>query len=124
MMTPTMVFDAQKLRVCVGAPGGTKIVSSVLQVLVNVLDHQMSPVEAVSAPRVDFQGEVVQAEARIPRTVCDGLERLGYTVNRRTLNYDSYFARPQVIVAEKDGFLSGASDPRKDGGAAYDTETT
>jgi gamma-glutamyltranspeptidase/glutathione hydrolase len=124
MMTPTMVFDGSRLRVCVGAPGGTKIVSAILQVLVNVLDHEMSAVEAVSAPRVDFQGDVVQAEARIPRIVCDGLSRLGYTVNRRTLNYDSYFARPQVIVAERDGFLSGGSDPRKDGGAAFDTETT
>ena len=123
MMTPAMVFDGRSLRVVVGAPGGTKIVTGVLQVLVNVLDHRMSPVEAVSAPRVDFQGDVVQAEARIPRVVCEGLERLGYRVNRRTLNYDSYFARPQLIVAEKDGFVSGASDPRKDGGAAFDSET-
>jgi gamma-glutamyltranspeptidase / glutathione hydrolase len=124
MMTPTLVFDGRKLRVCVGAPGGTKIVTGVLQVLVNVLDHDMSAVEAVSAPRVDFQGHAVQAEARIPRAVVEGLARLGYTVNRRTLNYDSYFSRPQVIVADRDGFLSGASDPRKDGGAAFDTETT
>src|SRR5438067_717963 len=123
MMTPTMVFDGHKLRVCVGAPGGTKIVTGVLQVLLNVLDHDMSPVEAVSAHRVDFQGDEVQAEARIPREVCDGLERSGYVVNRRTLNYDSYFSRPQVIVAEPDGYLSGASDPRKDGGTALDTET-
>jgi gamma-glutamyltranspeptidase/glutathione hydrolase len=123
MMTPTMVFDGSRLRVCVGAPGGTKIVSAILQVLVNVLDHEMSAVEAVSAPRIDFQGDVVQAEARIPRVVCDGLSHLGYAVNRRTLNYDSYFARPQVIVAERDGYLSGGSDPRKDGGAAFDTET-
>src|SRR5262249_57580024 len=56
MMTPAMVFDGRKLRVCVGAPGGTKIVTGVLQVLVNVLDHEMTAVEAVSAPRVDFQG--------------------------------------------------------------------
>jgi gamma-glutamyltranspeptidase/glutathione hydrolase len=123
MMTPTMVFDEDRLRVCVGAPGGTKIVSAILQVLVNVLDHEMSAVEAVSAPRVDFQGDVVQAEARVPRVVCDGLTRLGYAVNRRTLNYDSYFARPQVVVAELGGHLSGGSDPRKDGGAAFDTET-
>ena len=118
-----MVFDQGSLRVCVGAPGATKIVTAVLQTLVNVIDHEMSPVEAVSAPRVDFQGSMVQAEARIPRVVCEGLERLGYAVNRRTLSYDSYFARPQLIVAERDGFLSGASDPRKDGGAAFDTET-
>ncbi|HVH63029.1 MAG TPA: gamma-glutamyltransferase [Candidatus Dormibacteraeota bacterium] len=123
MMTPTMVFDGGKLRVCIGAPGGTKIVAGILQVLVNILDHEMSPVEAVSAPRIDFQGDVVQAEGRIPRAVCAGLERAGYAVNQRTLSYDAYFARPQVIVVEKDGAMSGASDPRKDGGVALDTET-
>ena len=123
MMTPAMLFEGRRLRACVGAPGGTKIVTGVLQVLVNVVDHEMSAVEAVSAPRVDFQGDAVQAEARIPSAVVEGLERLGYTVNRRTLNYDPYFSRPQVIVADHDGLLSGASDPRKDGGAAFDTAT-
>jgi len=44
-------------------------------------------------------------------------------VNRRTLNYDSYFERPQLVVADADGFLHGASDPRKDGGTPLDTET-
>ncbi len=122
-MTPTLIFDGERLRVCVGAPGGTKIVTGILQVLVNILDHAMTPVEAVSAPRIDFQGDVVQLEARIPLAVARGLEQRGYAVSRRTLNYDSYFARPQVIVAEKDGFLHGASDPRKDGGAALDTDT-
>src|ERR1700682_3627373 len=124
MMTPTMVFEHERLRVCVGAPGGTKIVTGILQVLVNILDHRMSPVEAVSAPRVDFQGDIVQAEARIPSAVCNGLEGVGYRVSRRTLNYDSYFARPQVIVADSGGVLRGASDPRKDGGTALDTSTT
>jgi gamma-glutamyltranspeptidase/glutathione hydrolase len=124
MMTPTMVFDAGRLRVCIGAPGGTKIVTGILQVLVNAIDHGMSPVEAVSAPRIDFQGDIVQAEARVPSAVCEGLAGLGYQVNRRTLNYDSYFARPQLIVADTDGRLRGASDPRKDGGEAFDTETS
>lgn len=123
MMTPTMVFDKGRLRACVGAPGGTKIVTGILQVLVNLLDHGMSPVEAVSAPRVDFQGDIVQAEARIPAAVCLGLERLGFPVNRRTLNYDSYFARPQLIAAGPGGSLRGASDPRKDGGTALDSKT-
>ena len=122
MMTPTMVFDGDALTICVGAPGGTKIVTGILQTIVNVLDHGMTPVEAVSAPRIDFQGDVVQVEARVPLAVTRGLERLGYAVNRRTLNYDSYFSRPQVIVA-RDGRLRGASDPRKDGGTALDTLT-
>jgi gamma-glutamyltranspeptidase / glutathione hydrolase len=122
MMTPTMVFDGRQLRICVGAPGGTKIVTGILQTIVNVLDHGMTPVEAVSAPRVDYQGDVVQAEARIPLAVTRGLEGQGYKVNRRTLNYDSYFSRPQVIVS-RGGRLMGASDPRKDGGTALDTLT-
>jgi gamma-glutamyltranspeptidase/glutathione hydrolase len=124
MMSPAMVFDRGKLEICVGAPGGTKIVTGVLQTVVNIIDHEMSPVEAVSAPRIDFQGETVEVEARVPMVVSDGLKSLGYKVNRRTLNYDSYFARPQVIVRERDGYLRGASDPRKDGGVALDTETS
>jgi len=110
--------------VCIGAPGGTKIVTGILQVLVNLIDHDMSPVESVSAPRVDFQGDVVQAEARVPLSVTQGLEELGYSVNRRTLNYDSYFARPQVIAVDADGVWRGASDPRKDGGTALSTLTS
>ena len=123
MMTPTMVFDGDRLRICVGAPGGTKIVTGILQTIVNVLDHQLTPVEAVSSPRVDFQGDVVQAEGRIPVAVTHGLEELGYRVSRRTLNYDSYFSRPQVIVGSRDGRFEGASDPRKDGGTALDSTT-
>src|SRR2546422_4765663 len=92
MMTPTMVFDGRKLRVCAGAPGGTKIVTAILQVLVNVLDHEMSPMEAVSAPRIDFQGEVVQAEGRIPAGGCDGVEEGRHPDNQRKLSYDSYLA--------------------------------
>src|SRR5256885_1968967 len=117
------VADPRFVEIPIGALADKQHAAAARQVVLNVLDREMSPVEAVSAPRVDFQGDVVQAEARIPRVVCEGLERLGYAVNRRTLNYDSYFARPQLIVAEHDGFLSGASDPRKDGGAAFETET-
>jgi len=123
MMTPTLVFDGHRLRVAIGAPGGTKIVMGILQTLLNIIDHRMSPFEAVSAPRIDYQGDVVNVEGRVPETVNRGLEKAGYTVIRRTLNYDPYFSKPQVIVCEKDGYLHGASDPRKDGGMALDTET-
>jgi gamma-glutamyltranspeptidase / glutathione hydrolase len=119
MMVPTIVFSADRLRAVVGAPGGTKIVTAVLQTLLNVIDHGMTPVEAVSAPRVDYQAETVQAEGRVPAQVIDGLRAAGYAVNRRPQNYDWYFANAQLIVVDPDGTLRGASDPRKDGGAAY-----
>src|SRR5258708_17041746 len=84
-MTPTLVFDGDRLRVCIGAPGGTKIVTAILQVLVNILDHAMTPVEAVSAPRADFQGEVVQLEAPLPLAVAPGLGARGSPLPRPAL---------------------------------------
>jgi gamma-glutamyltranspeptidase / glutathione hydrolase len=119
MMVPTIVLDGDRIRAVVGAPGGTKIVTAVLQTISNVFDHGMTPVEAVSAPRIDYQAETVQAEGRVPATVVAGLRSAGYHVNRRPQNYDWYFANAQLIVAGMDGVLHGASDPRKDGGAAY-----
>ncbi len=119
MMVPTIVLDSGGVRAIAGAPGGTKIVTAVLQTILNVFDHGMTPVEAVSAARLDYQAETVQVEGRVPSTVVDGLRAAGYRVNRRSQNYDPYFALAQLILAGSDGSLRGASDPRKDGGAAF-----
>src|SRR5207237_8886929 len=123
MMVPTMVFDQEggSLEIVVGAPGGPRIVTGVLQTLLNLLDHGMSPVEAVSAPRLDFQRDQVQTELRMPADVLDGLRAAGYEVNRRPLGYDPYFAKAQVIQIGPDGTPRGASDPRGDGGIALGT---
>jgi gamma-glutamyltranspeptidase/glutathione hydrolase len=118
MIVPTFVFDGDRLEVVAGAPGGTKIVTGVLQTLLNLLDHGMTPVEAVSAPRLDFQGDVVQAEQRVPAEVLDALRGWGYEVNRRPTGYDPYFAKAQVIRVGEEGGPTGASDPRGDGGIA------
>jgi gamma-glutamyltranspeptidase/glutathione hydrolase len=118
MMAPTLMFEDDRLAVVVGAPGGTRIVGGVLQSLLNLIDHGMSPLEAVSAPRIDFQGETVQAELRITSDILAGLAGAGYPVNRRPISYDSYFARVQMIEIGRDGRLHGASDPRGDGGVA------
>ncbi len=118
MMVPTLLFHGDRLRAVVGAPGGTKIVTGVLQTILNFVDHGMTPVEAVSAPRVDYQADIVQAEGRIPNAVLEGLRSAGYDVNRRPQNYDWYFALAQLITASPDGSLRGAADPRKDGGTA------
>jgi gamma-glutamyltranspeptidase/glutathione hydrolase len=118
MMVPTMVVRDSRPELVLGAPGGTRIVTGVLQTLLNLIDHGMRPLEAVSAPRVDFQGETVQAEQRVPGEVLDALRADGFPVNRRPLSYDPYFSRVQVIQVSPDGSLTGASDPRGDGGAA------
>jgi len=116
MMVPSLVFRDGALEVVIGAPGGTKIVTGVLQTLLNLVDHGMAPLEAVAAPRVDFNGDVVQAEQRVTSDVLAELRDAGFAVNRRPLGYDSYFSKVQVLVAGR----GGASDPRGDGGTVLE----
>lgn len=116
MMVPTLVFDGASLRYVLGAPGGTKIVTGVLQTILGLVDHGLSPGDAVAAVRLDLNGGVVQAEQRMPVAVLDALAAGGYQVNRRPFSYDPYFSRVQLIEFGQDGRLHGASDPRKDGG--------
>lgn len=118
MMVPALGFRDGRLSLVIGAPGGTKIVTGVLQTVLNLVDHGMSPVEAVSAPRIDYQGEGVQAEQRIPGDVLAGIGAAGFRVTRRPMSYDPYFAKVQCIEVAPDGTLTGASDPRGDGGVA------
>jgi gamma-glutamyltranspeptidase/glutathione hydrolase len=118
MMVPSMLMAGDRPEVVLGAPGGTRIVNGVLQTLLNLVDHGMDPLEAVAAPRVDYQGETVQAEQRIPSDVVAQLEANGFAVNRRPGSYEAYFSRVQAIRIGADGSLRGASDPRGDGGIA------
>ncbi len=74
-MAPTIVHRDGKPAIVIGAPGGTKIITSVLQVLLNILDFGMSPSEAVLAPRFDCQGDVITCQPRIPGTVRDAVAR-------------------------------------------------
>jgi gamma-glutamyltranspeptidase/glutathione hydrolase len=54
-MTPTFVFRDGRLLLVTGSPGGSRIISTVLQVIVNALDFHMNLAEAVAAPRVHHQ---------------------------------------------------------------------
>ena len=118
MMTPTFVFEEGRLRANLGAPGGTKIVTAVLQTLLNLFDQGMDPVNAINAPRLDFQGDVVEVENRMPQAVVDGLIANGYRVHRQPMSYSPYFAQAQAICVDENGTMRGASDPRADGGVA------
>ncbi len=74
-MTPTVVYRDGRPVLVIGAPGGTKIITSVLQVLVNILNFGMNPSEAVLAPRFDCQGDLITCQPRIPGYVRDEVAR-------------------------------------------------
>jgi gamma-glutamyltranspeptidase/glutathione hydrolase len=56
-MTPTIVTKDGKLTMVVGSPGGSRIITIVLEAIVNVIDHGMSVQEAIDAPRIHMQFE-------------------------------------------------------------------
>jgi len=109
-MTPTFVTHPDgTLRLIIGSPGGPTIINTVLQVILNVVDHQMPIAEAIAAPRVHHQWlpDEIGAEKHLPESVKIGLERLGHVFGKPRALGDA-----QGIFIAPDGTVSGASDPR------------
>ena len=106
--SPTIVSRDGKPMLAVGAPGGAQIPMGVLQVILNVLDHGMSVVEAVDAPRFSATSDAIDLAFRIPGYVAEALEAEGYKSVR--LPYSYAFARVHAVHAAE-GRVSGGADP-------------
>jgi gamma-glutamyltranspeptidase/glutathione hydrolase len=112
-MCPTIVFDpAGKVRLVIGAPGGTFITMGVLQGILNVIDFEMSALEAVSAPRFCTTSDTVDVTNRILRRTERDLKAMGYPVRRFASGYG--FAGVHAIRQTESG-LDGGADPGRDG---------
>ncbi|ESW78012.1 gamma-glutamyltransferase [Mesorhizobium sp. LSJC285A00] len=111
-MCPSFVFKGDEPYVVVGAPGATQIAMGVLQAILNVLDFDMSMIEAVSSPRFSATSNAIDVTNRIPRLVSKALEQRGYEVIRSPLSFGVAWINGIRIV---DGLLDGASDPGGDG---------
>lgn len=110
---PTMVFQNERPRIVIGAPGGTAILPAMLQGISNVVDHGMSMLEAVAAPRVSVTSDLVDISNRIARATQAGLEARGYSVARSPLSYA--FAALHAVHRAGDGHMTAAADPQRDG---------
>jgi gamma-glutamyltranspeptidase/glutathione hydrolase len=113
-MTPTIVLKNGKPYLVTGTPGGSRIITMVLQVILNVVDFRMDVAGAVAAPRIHHQWlpDEVEAEQAVSAEAVRGLEALGHTVLRRP-NWGS----ANSIMVTPDG-LAGAADPRSRGALA------
>lgn len=117
-MCPVIFKRDGKMEIAAGGLGGSVIISSVLQSCLNMIEFGMTPVEAVTAPRIHCEGGAVMAEARILRRAIEGLRAMGHPVEHRPRSYDYLFSCAQVIRRCPDGRILGGSDPRADGGVA------
>jgi gamma-glutamyltranspeptidase/glutathione hydrolase len=115
-MTPTMLVKDGKLFMVVGAPGGSRIITGVMQVILNVVDFQMNAQEAIDFPRFHHQWkpDKLELEKGISPDTVSLLRGMGYDVVQGP---NVSVARVEAIVIDK-GWLQGGSDGRGDGKAA------
>ncbi|KRE00896.1 gamma-glutamyltransferase [Bosea sp. Root381] len=109
---PTIVFENDRPRIVVGAPGGSYIAPAVAQAISNVLDFGMSAFEAVAAPRIMAVSNTIDISNRIRRSVSAELEAAGYGVKRSAQTFP--FAAVHAIEMI-DGVCKGGADPQRDG---------
>ena len=125
-MAPTIVLDDGKPFLAVGSPGGSTIITTVLQILVNRLDLGMTLPRAIAAPRATQRNEeVVLGESRFMRRWAGPLEPLGHEL----ATYEDIFTGTDEIGAATgiefgpDGLLTAVAEPRRRGGGAAQVVT-
>jgi gamma-glutamyltranspeptidase/glutathione hydrolase len=113
-MTPTLILRDGRPWLATGSPGGSVIITTILQVMLNAMDFDMNIASAAAAPRVHHQWlpDRVRVEDGISRDTLRLLESMGHKIEAtsRTLG------RTQSILLEE-GWLYGATDTRRPGGA-------
>jgi len=121
-MTPTIVFADGEPWFATGSPGGSRIITVVLQMIVNVIDHDMNIAEAANAPRMHHQWypDVLTLEPGFSPDTIRILQQRGHDVQNARHSSGS-----TQTVAHRNGLFRGASDTRRPGaGSAAPGATT
>ncbi|MEM9006323.1 MAG: gamma-glutamyltransferase [Cyanobacteria bacterium P01_F01_bin.86] len=115
-MTPTIVRDQSKsFRLALGAPGGSTIITTVYQTLLNTLVYKMSAHQAIASPRIHHQwlpDRLSLEEHSSLNAAIAPLEKKGHRLRLR-----SAWGNGNLIYLRPDGMLEGAADPRGEGTA-------
>ena len=118
-MSPTLVLDPQgRPYMTLGSPGATRIITTVAQVISNIIDHGMTIQQAILAPRVfRMASGSMSIEGRISINAYNKLLEMGHQLTLRG-DYDAYFGGVHGVLYNYDiGILFGGADPRRDGQA-------
>jgi gamma-glutamyltranspeptidase/glutathione hydrolase len=113
-MTPTIVEKEGKLFMVLGTPGGSRIITSVLQTILNVYEFEMGMQEAVNAPRFHHQwlpDEILFEPDQFNPKTFKNLKEKGYSINEQKANITG---KVDAILILPDGTLEGGADYRGD----------
>ncbi|MEL6594105.1 MAG: gamma-glutamyltransferase, partial [Bacteroidota bacterium] len=115
-MTPSIVAKDSALFMVVGTPGGSTIITSVFQNIVNVIDHQMGMQASVSAKRFHHQWKPDRIQIEVG--ALDGEAALELLTRGHAIKRRGAIGRVDAILVLPDGRLEGGADPRGDDAAA------
>ena len=113
-MTPTIVEKNGKLLMLLGSPGGSMIITSVLQTILNVYEFDMGMQQAVNAPRFHHQWlpeDVMMEPGKFDTITLEKLTTKGYKINEKTA---PILGKVDAILVLPDGKLEGGADFRGD----------
>lgn len=110
-MSPTIIFKDKKPFLVTGSPGGSRIITTTLQLIMNVIDHDMNIADATHARRVHHQWlpDEIRIEKGLNKDTLSLLKDRGHKIKTK-----STMGSTQSIMSTKEG-LYGASDPRDNG---------
>jgi len=111
MMAPSICFEGGRTRLVVGSAGSARLRGAILQVVVNVLARGMGVRDAVDAPRLHLDEEVVHAESGID------VRGLGPEPLSQWKAQNLFFGGVSAVEVLAEGALAAAGDPRRGGGA-------
>ena len=112
----TLLLKHGRPWLALGALGGTRMPSAVLNTILGVVDHGMSPVEAVEAPRFNAESAWLEMESRLVCNYGAALAAKGWRLRPSPRGYDRAFALAFAAMRQEDGSFIGGSDPRGGGG--------
>jgi gamma-glutamyltranspeptidase/glutathione hydrolase len=117
MMAPTVVLRDGRPEIALGSAGSNRIRSAIVQTVAGVIDGGLAAQEAVDAPRVHVEGDLVDSEPGVDAGALQSLQASGWRL-RRFPDRNLYFGGVQAVVRDAEtGGLTGGGDPRR-GGAA------
>ncbi len=117
-MTPTIVLKDGEPFLGIGSPGGPRIINTVMQVILNVIDHGMDVQEAVSVPRIHHQwlpDEIRWERAGVNADTRRALERMGHVFHDKPEDSNYMGDAEVVLIDPATGTRMGGSDPRRGG---------
>ncbi len=112
-ISPTIMLDEDdEVRLVIGAPGGGRIPTAVLQNIVYILEYGMDPLDAIKMPRIfpDRESTEVQIEKGFDLSILNEVREMGYDIQSLSQGYARLY-----LVSKENGILIGVADPRHDG---------